>query len=50
MMVGGSFMQDMAGQKIWQPTQYDYDMEGFGGHCMCIIGYDDRLEGGSFKL
>ena len=49
-MVGGSFMQDMAGQKIWHPTTDDYDMEGFGGHCMCIVGYDDRLEGGCFQI
>lgn len=50
MMVGGSFMQDMFGQKVWHPTQDDYSMEGFGGHCMCIIGYDDRLEGGAFQI
>ncbi|MEZ5053446.1 MAG: C1 family peptidase [Chitinophagales bacterium] len=50
MMVGGSFMQEMQGQKLWKPTQYDYDMEGFGGHCMCIIGYDDRLDGGAFQI
>ncbi|MEN9447775.1 MAG: hypothetical protein RJA25_1065 [Bacteroidota bacterium] len=49
-MVGGSFMQDMMGKKVWIPTDRDYDMEGFGGHCMCIIGYDDRLEGGSFQI
>ncbi len=49
-MVGGSFMQDMMGKKMWIPTQDDYSMEGFGGHCMCIIGYDDRLEGGSFQI
>lgn len=50
MMVGGSFMQEMQGQKIWHPSLYDYDMEGFGGHCMCIIGYDDNLEGGAFQI
>ena len=50
MMVGGSFMQDMYGKKTWLPNEYDYSMEGFGGHCMCIIGYDDRLEGGSFQI
>ncbi len=49
-MVGGSFMQDMMGKKIWHPTQDDYSMEGFGGHCMCIIGYDDRMEGGAFQI
>ena len=41
MAVGGSFMQDMEGQEIWMPTSYDYNKNGFGGHCMCIIGYDD---------
>ncbi len=50
MMVGGSFMQDMMGAKVWRPTQDDYDMAGFGGHCMCVIGYDDYLEGGCFQL
>lgn len=50
MMVGGSFMQDMAGKKLWRPDRSDYEMQGFGGHAMCIIGYDDALEGGSFQL
>lgn len=43
MMVGGSFMQEMLGKKIWIPTRSDYDMPGFGGHAMCIVGYDDNL-------
>ncbi len=50
MMVGGSFMQDMMGQKVWKPTQSDMKMRGFGGHCMAVIGYDDYLEGGAFQL
>lgn len=50
MAVGGSFMQAMKGQDIWFPTQADYSMRGFGGHAMCIIGYDDFKEGGSFQL
>lgn len=41
MSVGGTFMQDMEGQEYWQPTSNDYDKNGFGGHCMCVIGYDD---------
>ena len=41
MSVGGSFMQDMEGQDAWIPTDNDYNKSGFGGHCMCIIGYDD---------
>ncbi len=50
MMVGGSFMQDMMGQKVWHPTDDDYRQIGFGGHAMCVIGYDDRLEGGAFQI
>jgi len=29
------------GQDKWLPTQSDYAMRGFGGHAMCVIGYDD---------
>jgi C1A family cysteine protease len=50
MMVGGSFMQDMMGQKVWHPTQEDKYQQGFGGHAMCVIGYDDRIEGGAFQI
>ncbi len=50
MMVGGTFMQDMMGQKVWHPTDEDYQQAGFGGHAMCVIGYDDRLEGGAFQI
>ncbi len=49
-MVGGSFMTNMNGQKLWQPTQRDYSQSGFGGHAMCIIGYDDELAGGAFRV
>ena len=50
MMVGGSFMQDMMGQKVWHPDNNDYSQMGFGGHAMCVIGYDDRVEGGAFQI
>ncbi len=50
MMVGGSFMQGMLGQKVWHPNADDRDMTGFGGHAMCVIGYDDRIEGGAFQI
>lgn len=50
MMVGGSFMQNMMGQEVWHPDDQDYDMMGFGGHAMCVIGYDDRKEGGAFQI
>ena len=50
MMVGGSFMQGMQGQEVWHPQDEDYNMMGFGGHAMCVIGYDDRKEGGAFEI
>ncbi len=50
MMVGGSFMNAMRGREVWRPTQRDYSMAGFGGHAMCVIGYDDNLEGGAFQI
>ncbi|MBU9937428.1 MAG: peptidase C1A papain [Ferruginibacter sp.] len=42
MMVGGSFMQEMKGKELWTPTDEDRSQMGFGGHAMCVIGYDDR--------
>ena len=52
MMVGGSFMTSMTGKEIWMPTRSDYDMRGFGGHAMCVIGYDDykTKQGGAFQI
>jgi hypothetical protein len=53
MMVGGSFMQDMMGKEMWQSTDADRQMSGFGGHAMCIIGYDDYKFGrnmGGFQI
>jgi hypothetical protein len=44
MMVGGSFMQAMAGKELWTPTGQDRSQMGFGGHAMCVIGYDDRKQ------
>jgi hypothetical protein len=41
MMVGGSFMSGMLGQDMWRPEEADYAMRGFGGHAMCVVGYDD---------
>jgi len=49
-MVGGSFMNNMMGKAVWHPTQRDYNMAGFGGHAMCVMGYDDNLEGGAFQI
>ena len=52
MMVGGSFMQEMEGQEKWIPNDNDYQMAGFGGHAMCVIGYDDFKFGqdGGFQI
>lgn len=52
MMVGGTFMNDMRGQEKWSPSARDYDQKGFGGHAMCVIGYDDYKYGdeGGFEI
>lgn len=52
MMVGGSFMQSMTGKEAWVPTGTDRKMRGFGGHAMCVIGYDDYKFGdqGGFQI
>ncbi len=50
MMVGGSFMRAMEGREVWMPNQSDYQQRGFGGHAMCVIGYDDYKNGGSFEI
>lgn len=50
MMVGGTFMQGMMNNEVWQPTDEDYSQMGFGGHAMCVIGYDDRKDGGAFEI
>lgn len=50
MMVGGSFMQHMEGHDVWYPTAMDYKQQGFGGHAMCVIGYDDYRKGGAFQI
>jgi hypothetical protein len=43
-------MQQMMGQEVWRPNDEDYSQMGFGGHAMCVIGYDDRKEGGAFQI
>jgi hypothetical protein len=50
MMVGQSFMQSMMGKDLWVPEPQDRGMMGFGGHAMCVVGYDDRKYGGAFLL
>ena len=50
MMVGQSFMQDMMGKDLWVPASGDESMQGFGGHAMCVVGYDDKKYTGSFLI
>ncbi|MBI3137828.1 MAG: peptidase C1A papain [Sphingobacteriales bacterium] len=50
MMVGQSFMQDMMGKELWEPSGMDASQMGMGGHAMCVIGYDDRKFGGAFQI
>ncbi len=50
MMVGGTFMTEMRGRDAWRPTQRDYSQYGYSGHAMCLVGYDDNKNGGSFLL
>jgi C1A family cysteine protease len=50
MMVGGSFMQAMTGKKMWIPTDEDYAQSGFGGHALCVVGYDDNMKGGALQI
>jgi hypothetical protein len=50
MMVGPSFMQEMLGKDVWIPEASDKSMMGFGGHAMCVVGYDDRRYGGAFLI
>lgn len=50
MMVGPSFMQSMMGQDVWVPEAQDKSMMGFGGHAMCVVGYDDKKYGGAFLI
>jgi len=50
MMVGQSFMQPMKGQDVWVPEDGDENMMGFGGHAMCVVGYDDNKYGGAFLI
>ncbi len=33
---------------VWEPTE-DYNLE-FGGHAMCVVGYDDDKYGGAFEI
>lgn len=53
MRVGGSFMRAMERKDLWIPQREDYEAaftSEFGGHAMCVIGYDDYKSGGAFQI
>jgi hypothetical protein len=33
---------------LWQPSERS--IEGYGGHAMCVVGYDDQKYGGAFEV
>jgi hypothetical protein len=33
---------------VWKPTESPY--EKYGGHAMCVVGYDDDMYGGAFEI
>ncbi|MEM1136988.1 MAG: C1 family peptidase [Bacteroidota bacterium] len=35
-------------KEVWEPTE-DHNQK-FGGHAMCVIGYDDNKYGGAFEI
>lgn len=64
MAVGGSF-NSVGKNGLWAPTKQDYtnvkkSLDGhivddggggsFGGHAMCVVGFDDDYEGGAFQI
>ncbi|MDH3243011.1 MAG: C1 family peptidase [Saprospiraceae bacterium] len=50
MMVGQSFQHAMMGQALWRPSQQEYAGFGLSGHAMCLVGYDDEVAGGAFRV
>jgi C1A family cysteine protease len=36
---------------LWKPKKNDFlGIEKLGGHAMCVIGYDDNMDGGAFHV
>lgn len=62
MLVGESFMKYNPAYSTWQATAqeealYDrigrramYQQNGYGGHAMSVVGYDDDRDGGAFHI
>jgi hypothetical protein len=42
-----SFMK-LKGKNVWQPVEDP--AQNWGGHAMCVVGYDDGFAGGAFEL
>jgi hypothetical protein len=40
----------MMGKDLWEPTEEDRSLMGFGGHAQCVVGYDDKKYGGAFLI
>ena len=38
----------MGAKGVWNPTEQPD--KSFGGHAMCVVGYDDNKEGGAFEI
>jgi len=47
--VGGSFFK-FRGKGVWEPTDEDREMVGWGGHAMAIVGYNNEIGGGSYRI
>lgn len=62
MLVGESFMKYNPSYQTWRATAEEvalynrigrdqmYQIEGFGGHAMSVVGYDDDRDGGAFHI
>jgi hypothetical protein len=35
-------------KNVWQPTEGPSRV--YGGHAMCVVGYDDNMQGGAFEI
>lgn len=38
----------MSAKEVWQPTEEP--LKSYGGHAMCVVGYDDEKFGGAFEI
>lgn len=45
MLCPNSFMR---AKGVWEPTEQS--LASYGGHAMCVVGYDDGMSGGAFEI